>query len=35
VIVTHAFLKSLGNLELEESQVGSLRIQPPAEEPVA
>jgi hypothetical protein len=34
VIVTHAFLKSLGNLELERSQVGSLRIQPPAEEPV-
>ena len=35
VIVTHAFLKSLGNLELQESQVGALRIQPPAEEPVA
>ena len=25
VIVTHAFLRSLGNLELEQSQVGSLR----------
>lgn len=35
VIVTHAFLKSLGNLELEQSQVGSLRIAPPAQEPVA
>jgi hypothetical protein len=39
VIVTHAFLKSLGNLELEESRVGSLRIAPPGEaaatEPVA
>jgi hypothetical protein len=31
VIVTHAFLKSLGNLELESSHVGSLRIAPPAE----
>jgi hypothetical protein len=29
VIVTHAFLRSLGNLELEQSQVGSLRIAPP------
>jgi hypothetical protein len=28
VIVTHAFLKSLGNLELESSHVGSLRIAP-------
>lgn len=39
VIVTHAFLRSLGNLELERSQVGSLRIAPPGEttaaEPVA
>jgi hypothetical protein len=35
VIVTHAFLRSLANLELEESQVGSLRVQPPAQEPVA
>lgn len=35
VVVTHAFLRSLGNLELEQSQVGSLRLQPPAEEPVA
>lgn len=26
VIVTHAFLRSLGNLELEESVVGSLRL---------
>jgi hypothetical protein len=34
VIVTHAFLRSLSNLELEQSQVGSLRVQPPAEEPV-
>ena len=31
VIVTHAFLKSLGNLELEESRVGSLRLSPPGE----
>jgi hypothetical protein len=31
VIVTHAFLKSLGNLELEESQVGSLRVAPPSQ----
>ena len=31
VLVTHAFLRSLGNLELEQSQVGSLRIQPPTE----
>ena len=29
VIVTHAFLKSLGNLELETSQVGLLRPSPP------
>jgi hypothetical protein len=35
VIVTHAFLRSLANLELEQSQIGSLRVQPPAEEPVA
>ncbi|MEA2482811.1 MAG: hypothetical protein QOC55_758 [Thermoleophilaceae bacterium] len=39
VIVTHAFLRSLGNLELEESQVGSLRLspsgQPTETEPVA
>jgi len=39
VIVTHMFLRSLGNLELEESQVGSLRVAPPGEptatEPVA
>jgi len=35
VIVTHAFLRSLGNLELEQSQVGSLRLAPPANEPVA
>jgi hypothetical protein len=31
VIVTHAFLKSLGNLELETSQVGSLRLSPPGQ----
>ena len=30
VIVTHAFLKSLGNLELEQSRVGALAIAPPA-----
>ena len=35
VIVTHAFLRSLANLELEESQVGTLRLAPPREEPVA
>lgn len=39
VIVTHAFLKSLGNLELERSQVGALAIAPPGAptetEPVA
>ena len=39
VIVTHIFLRSLGNLELEQSQVGSLRLSPPGEptatEPVA
>jgi hypothetical protein len=35
VIVTHSFLKSLGNLELERSHVGALRIEPPAQEPVA
>jgi hypothetical protein len=39
VIVTHAFLKSLADLELERSQVGSLQISPPGEptetEPVA
>jgi hypothetical protein len=39
VIVTHAFLRSLGNLELEESQVGTLRISPPDQpietEPIA
>jgi hypothetical protein len=39
VIVTHAFLRSLGNLELEESQVGSLRVSPPGQptetEPIA
>lgn len=39
VVVTHAFLRSLGNLELEESQVGSLRVSPPGEptatEPIA
>jgi hypothetical protein len=39
VIVTHAFLRSLGNLELEESRVGSLRLSPPGQpterEPVA
>jgi hypothetical protein len=29
VIITHAFLKSLGNLELESSQVGALRLSPP------
>ena len=34
VIVTHAFLRSLGNLELEESQVGTLRLAPPETEPV-
>lgn len=31
VIVTHIFLRSLGNLELERSQVGSLRISPPGQ----
>ena len=31
VIVTHAFLRSLGNLELEQSTVGSLRLSPPGE----
>lgn len=35
VMVTHAFLKSLGNLELESSRVGSLRIGPPQREPIA
>ena len=35
VIVTHAFLRSLGNLELEESRVGALRLSPPAPEPTA
>jgi hypothetical protein len=35
VIVTHAFLRSLGNLELERSEVGALRVQAPAGEPVA
>jgi hypothetical protein len=39
VIVTHAFLKSLGNLELESSQVGSLRLsqpgQPAEQEPIS
>jgi hypothetical protein len=39
VIVTHAFLRSLANLELEESQVGLLRLSPPGQptepEPVA
>jgi hypothetical protein len=29
VIVTNAFLRSLANLELEQSQVGSLRFSPP------
>jgi hypothetical protein len=39
VIVTHAFLRSLGNLELEQSQVGTLRLsapgQPTETEPIA
>lgn len=39
VIVTHAFLKSLAGLELEQSQVGSLRLAPPGQpaetEPIA
>lgn len=35
VIVTHAFLRSLGNLELERSEVGALRLAPPAGEPIA
>ncbi|HEX6714201.1 MAG TPA: hypothetical protein VF066_12485 [Thermoleophilaceae bacterium] len=39
VVVTHAFLRSLGNLELEQSQVGSLRLAPPGQtteaEPIA
>jgi hypothetical protein len=39
VIVTHAFLRSLGDLELEQSQVGSLRLVPPVQptqaEPIA
>ena len=34
VIVTHAFLRSLGDLELEQSQIGSLRLSPPETEPV-
>lgn len=33
VIVTHAFLKSLGNLELERSEVGALRFPSPQEPP--
>jgi hypothetical protein len=39
VIVTQAFLRSLGNLELEQSQVGALRVSPPGQpietEPIA
>jgi hypothetical protein len=39
VVVTHAFLRSLGNLELEQSQIGSLRLAPPGQptetEPIA
>jgi hypothetical protein len=39
VVVTHAFLRSLGNLELEQSQIGSLRLSPPGQptetEPIA
>ena len=39
VVVTHAFLRSLGNLELEESRVGTLRLSPPGQpietEPIA
>jgi hypothetical protein len=35
VIVTHRFLQSLGNLELERSEVGALRLAPPAGEPIA
>ena len=35
VVVTHRFLQSLGNLELERSEVGALRLAPPAGEPVA
>jgi hypothetical protein len=39
VIVTHAFLRSLGDLELEQSQVGTLRLSPPGQptetEPIA
>ena len=31
VVVTHAFLRSLGNLELEQSQIGSLRLSPPGQ----
>lgn len=31
VVVTHAFLRSLGNLELERSNVGALQISPPGE----
>jgi len=34
VIVTHAFLRSLANLELQESEVGSLRVLPPTGERV-
>ncbi|HYZ30384.1 MAG TPA: hypothetical protein VE570_15080 [Thermoleophilaceae bacterium] len=33
VIVTHAFLRSLGNLELEQSQVGALRLVPAPQPP--
>jgi hypothetical protein len=39
VIITHIFLRSLGNLELEQSQIGSLRLAPPGQptetEPIA
>jgi hypothetical protein len=31
VLITHMFLRSLGNLALEESQVGSLRVAPPGQ----
>jgi hypothetical protein len=39
IIVTNAFLRSLGNLELEQSQVGAMRVSPPGQptetEPIA
>ena len=31
VVITHMFLRSLANLELERSEVGSLRVSPPGQ----